>query len=69
MPNRVSLRELLGRAIASCNRENRPLALLMLSIAHLREIKQILGYREGDKLVQEVARRITKELLSADIVA
>jgi diguanylate cyclase (GGDEF)-like protein len=69
LPNRVSLRELLGRAIASCNRENRPLALLMLSITHLREIKQILGYRESDRLVREVARRITGELLSADIVA
>jgi diguanylate cyclase (GGDEF)-like protein len=69
LPNRVSLRELLAQAIANCSRENRPLALLMLSIGHLHEIKQILGYREGDKLVQEVARRVTGELLSADIVA
>jgi diguanylate cyclase (GGDEF)-like protein len=69
LPNRVALRELLAQAIANCSRENRPLALLMLSIGHLRQIKQILSYREGDKLVQEVARRVTGELLSTDIVA
>jgi diguanylate cyclase len=69
LPNRVSLRELLAQAIAHCSRENRPLALLMLSISHLHKVKQILGYREGDKLMQEVVRRVTGELLPADIVA
>jgi diguanylate cyclase (GGDEF)-like protein len=69
LPNRALLRELLAQAIANCSRENRPLALLMLSIGHFHEIREVLGYHEGDKLMQEVVRRVTGELLPADVVA
>jgi diguanylate cyclase (GGDEF)-like protein len=68
LPNRVRLRQLFAQAIVHCGGENRPLALLMLSIGHLHEIEQILGYQEGEKLIQGVARRIRGELLSADVV-
>jgi len=69
LPNRTLLRDLLSRAIANCSRDNRPLALLMLSIGDFHELKEVLGYVEGDKVVQEVARRAVRELLPADIVA
>jgi GAF domain-containing protein len=52
LPNRVQLRELLAQAIVNCGRENRSLALLTLSIGRFHEINEVLGYHEGDKLVQ-----------------
>jgi diguanylate cyclase (GGDEF)-like protein len=69
LPNRALLRELLSQAIAKCGRDNRPLALLILSIGDFHELKEVLGYAEGDKVVQEVARRAAGALLPADVVA
>lgn len=69
LPNRVLLRELLTRTIVNCSRENRPLALLTLSIGRFHDINEIFGYPDGDKLVQEVARRVTGALLPADVAA
>lgn len=69
LPNRVLLRELLAETIVNCSRENRPLALLILSIGRFHDINEIFGYPEGDKLVQEVARRVTDALLPADVAA
>ena len=69
LPNRVLLRDLLAQSIANCVRENRPLALLMLSIGRFHEIIEVLGYHEGNKLVQEVARRVTGALLPPDLAA
>ena len=69
LPNRTLLRDLLSQAIANCSRDNRPLALLMLSIGDFHELKGVLGYVEGDKVVREVARRAVRDLLPADIVA
>jgi diguanylate cyclase (GGDEF)-like protein len=69
LPNRVLLRELLAQAIVDSGRENRPLALLTLSIGRFHDINEVLGYHEGDKLVREVARRVTGALLPADVAA
>jgi diguanylate cyclase (GGDEF)-like protein len=69
LPNRMRLRELLAEMIVNCSRENRPFALLILSIGRFHDINEVFGYREGDKLVQEVARRVTGALLPADVAA
>jgi diguanylate cyclase (GGDEF)-like protein len=69
LPNRVSLREFLERAIAGGKRENRPLSLLMVGVATFHEINDVLGYLEGDKLLVEVARRAQSVVLNSDALA
>ncbi len=58
LPNRVRLRELLEQAIVAAKRQRRPLSLLLVGTGRFSEINEALGYREGDKLLQEIALRL-----------
>lgn len=59
LPNRERLRERLRVEIELAQRHHEPLALLFLSLIHLQEINDTLGYASGDPVVQEAARRLT----------
>ncbi|CAD5106624.1 bifunctional diguanylate cyclase/phosphodiesterase [Zestomonas carbonaria] len=69
LPNRVRLRELLEEAILTARQERRPVALLQLEIGRHQGINETLGYREGDRLQQEIAARLTQTLGDAHPVA
>ncbi|RJG11013.1 GGDEF domain-containing protein [Pseudomonas cavernicola] len=69
LPNRVRLRELLEEAIAAAKQERRPLGLLQLEVGRNREINEILGYHEADRLQQEVADRLVHAVGTANAVA
>ena len=47
----------------------RPLAIILLDIARLKEVNDTLGHHNGDLVMQEVARRITSALRETDTVA
>ncbi|WP_231874401.1 bifunctional diguanylate cyclase/phosphodiesterase [Azoarcus sp. KH32C] len=59
LPNRIRLRERLERAIEHARREHRPLALLTLNVDRFRDINEVLGYRSGDRLLAQLAGRLT----------
>ncbi|WP_178123444.1 MULTISPECIES: bifunctional diguanylate cyclase/phosphodiesterase [unclassified Pseudomonas] len=69
LPNRLSLREALGSAIAIASKEHDPVALLHIEVDNFREITETLGYREGDRLLQDVATRLTGGLGEGQLVA
>ncbi|MCY1335936.1 diguanylate cyclase (GGDEF) domain protein [compost metagenome] len=62
LPNRLRLRELLEEAIVTARQDRRPLALLQLEVGRHQGINETLGYREGDRLQQEVAARLAHSL-------
>ena len=57
LPNRVSLREKLGHALARVSRE-RPVAVLCLDLDEFKIVNDTLGHAVGDLLLQAVAERI-----------
>ncbi|HEU0200139.1 MAG TPA: GGDEF domain-containing protein [Burkholderiaceae bacterium] len=69
LPNRVRLRDLLTQSIATAKEERRPLALLRVEMERLREINETLGDREADRLLQEIAARLSNAVSNAGHVA
>ncbi|GGC57550.1 bifunctional diguanylate cyclase/phosphodiesterase [Undibacterium terreum] len=59
LPNRTFLLELLDAAIQVAKQLRQPLALLHLEVGRFHEINKVLGYRSGEELLQEIARRLT----------
>ncbi|HTD02223.1 GGDEF domain-containing protein [Undibacterium sp.] len=62
LPNRTFLLELLKAAIQVAKQLRQPLALLHLEVGRFHEINKVLGYRSGDELLQELARRIAESI-------
>ena len=69
LPNRVRLRELLEKAIVAAKQQRRPLSLLLVGTGRFSEINEALGYREGDKLLQEIALRLQRATSESECVA
>ncbi|WP_137820630.1 GGDEF domain-containing protein [Pseudomonas sp. 2FG] len=69
LPNRARLRELLEEAIAAARQERRPLGLLQLEVGRSRELNEVLGYREADRLQQEIADRLVQTVGATNSVA
>ncbi|WP_310448093.1 EAL domain-containing protein [Thiobacillus sp.] len=69
LPNRNLFTDRLTLALAVARRETRPLAIILLDIARLKEVNDILGHHNGDIVIKEVARRITTALRETDTVA
>lgn len=62
LPNRLLLRERLESAVSRARRERRALAVLVLKVEPYQEISNSLGYREGDHLLVELAKRLRQLL-------
>ncbi|MFZ5511774.1 MAG: bifunctional diguanylate cyclase/phosphodiesterase [Pseudomonadota bacterium] len=60
LASRAHLVECLAAHIAEAGREGRPAALLMVDIEHFARIQNAVGYREGDRLLQQVAERLRR---------
>lgn len=55
LPNRVTLHELIHQAIE----QQRPFALLFMDLDHFKDVNDSLGHGAGDRLLCEVARRLS----------
>jgi diguanylate cyclase (GGDEF)-like protein len=69
LPNRVLLDDRLQQAIAHADRDLRAFAVLVCDLDRFKLINDSLGHRAGDELLQEVARRLSTVVRTADTVA
>ncbi|MEO8450194.1 MAG: EAL domain-containing protein [Gemmatimonadota bacterium] len=58
LPNRVSFRHRLGEELERHRRDGAMLAVFFLDLDHFSRINDSLGHKLGDRLIQEVGRRI-----------
>ncbi|SER85281.1 diguanylate cyclase (GGDEF) domain-containing protein [Nitrosomonas sp. Nm51] len=69
LPNRTFMLERLQDAIHTAKQQHHALALLHLNIVRLRGINQVLGYRSGDQLLQQLTQRLKHTLKESDFLA
>ncbi|MCE9551243.1 MAG: EAL domain-containing protein [Betaproteobacteria bacterium] len=69
LPNGLLLQDRLAQAISRAGRENRKVAVMCLDLDHFKAINDMLGHLVGDKLLQEVARRISSVGRVSDTVS
>jgi len=67
--NRYSLESRLEQALATARRTYVPLALMFIDLDRFKVINDTLGHQIGDKLLIEVARRMSGSVRESDIVA
>jgi GGDEF domain-containing protein len=69
LPNRELFADRVGQAIRSADRQLRPAALLLLDLDRFKDVNDTLGHHHGDRLLGEVATRLTGVLRQVDTVA
>ncbi|MFZ2168307.1 MAG: EAL domain-containing protein [Methylococcaceae bacterium] len=69
LPNRKLFKEMLGQAIAYCNRFNAVLAALFISIDRFKRINETLGPNVGDRVLKMFADRLVTHVRDCDYIA
>ncbi|WP_421704871.1 bifunctional diguanylate cyclase/phosphodiesterase [Aliiroseovarius sp.] len=69
LPNRVSLAEGLGRAIAEAQDQGEEVALLYLDLDRLKQVNDRMGHTGGDLVLAELAARLRDTVEPEDLVA
>lgn len=69
LPNRALLTDRLNRAIALASRDSLRVAVLLLDLDRFKEVNDGLGHAAGDRLLVEVARRLSAAVRQSDTVA
>lgn len=67
--NRYALEERLDELISFSKRNNSTFAVLFLDLDHFKYINDSLGHDFGDLLLQEVVKRVSKQLRKEDLFA
>jgi len=68
LPNRVLVTEQLQHDIAHAEREKSTLAIFIMDLNNFKEVNDTLGHPEGDRLLINVAQRLSKAVRESDIV-
>jgi len=69
LPNRRLLLDRLRQALAATTRTERNRALLFVDLDDFKTLNDTLGHQTGDRLLQEVAARLSKSVRECDTVA
>ena len=68
LPNRRSFNEQLSRILKRSQRRNSNAALLFIDLDHFKRINDSIGHSRGDRLLVEIAKRLTSELREYDAI-
>ncbi len=68
LPNRRSFNEQLNRILKRCRRHRTNAALLFIDLDHFKRINDSIGHGRGDRLLVEIAKRLTVELREDDAI-
>jgi len=69
LPNRMLLKDRLDQAIALARRYGTKVAVLFLDLDRFKHINDSLGHAIGDKLLQEVSKRLLASVRGSDSVS
>src|ERR1700739_304709 len=69
LPNRLLMMDRLTHALAISARSGEYGAILFVDLDHFKMVNDTLGHEEGDKMLQEAARRLSAVLRKEDSVA
>jgi diguanylate cyclase (GGDEF)-like protein len=69
LPNRTLLQDRLVQAIAHCVRVSKKLALVFIDLDNFKPINDAHGHEAGDRILVEVARRVSATVRKSDTVA
>jgi predicted signal transduction protein with EAL and GGDEF domain len=68
LPNRRSFTEQLSRIIKRSQRRGSNAALMFIDLDHFKRINDSIGHGRGDRLLVEIAKRLTVELREDDAI-
>jgi diguanylate cyclase (GGDEF)-like protein/PAS domain S-box-containing protein len=68
LPNRTLLHDRLELAIASAQRNSKPLCLMIMDLDRFKEINDAFGHRVGDLILRQIGPRIKGALRESDTV-
>ncbi len=68
LPNRRSFNEQLNRILKRCRRHETGAALMFIDLDHFKRINDSIGHGRGDRLLVEIAKRLTMELREDDAI-
>jgi diguanylate cyclase (GGDEF)-like protein len=69
LPNRTLFEDRLTQAVALAQRADKRVAVLFIALDQLKKVKNTLGHRAGDQLMQQVAVRLKDCVTESDTVA
>ncbi|MCU7834740.1 MAG: EAL domain-containing protein [gamma proteobacterium symbiont of Taylorina sp.] len=69
LPNRVLFSDRVDFAISQANRHNKIVAIMFLDMDRFKIINDSLGHIAGDKLIQEIAKRLKSCIRDSDTLA
>jgi diguanylate cyclase (GGDEF)-like protein/PAS domain S-box-containing protein len=69
LPNRNLLIDRVEQALRTGQRQNRPMALLIVDLDRFKEINDTLGHINGDLVLKQVAEHLREVVRSSDTVA
>ena len=69
LPNWTLLYERIQLAVAGSERDEKPVAIILLDLDHFKEVNDTLGHAMGDQLLQQLAPRIKQCVREVDTLA
>lgn len=69
LPNWLLLLDRLGQAIENARYDGRPLAVIRIGFARFKEVNDMLGYYNGDRVLKGIAKRIQGVIEKPDTLA